>query len=382
MEKGAFEKLREEFPVAKRYIYLDHAGIAPMSTRVELAIEKFLKESTETAAFTYPEWMQQLQTVRDSCAQILNAGSHEIAFVRSTSHGLSLVAEGLSWHENDNVIIYEKEFPSNIYPWEHLRRKGIEVRRVRSKQGRISMKDIEEMLDEKTRLVSLSSVQFTNGFRIDLNSVGNLCRKRGILFCVDAIQSIGVIPMDVKSCHIDFLAADAHKWMLGPEGIGIFFCREQLIKKLDPPLVGWKSVKNEYNFEMPEYELKDTAQRFEEGSLNLMSIFGMGAAIGLLNEVGIDVVEACVQELGDVIIEEAEKRDFEIMTPRERSERGGSITIKGKFDPGSIRDILRERKIMVNIRGGGIRISPHFYNQKEEILRLFREIDQIRSIGH
>jgi len=207
-----------------------------------------------------------------------------------------------------------------------------------------------------------------------LKKVGDLCRKKNILFCVDAIQSLGVIPMDVKECSIDFLSADGHKWLLGPEGIGIFYCRKELIEHIHPPLLGWKSVQNEFDFDHPALSLKTNAQRFEEGSMNLLGVFGLGAAILLLSEIGIDAIEERVLGLGDMIIREAERKRCSLLTPKARKARGGNITIAGNFDPAKTRDGLRERGIMVNARGGGLRISPHFYNTEEEIVTLFKAL--------
>ena len=223
MDNKVFESFHKEFPITEKYIYLDHAGVAPVSLRVKKAVEIFLSESTEGGAFHYPKWAQQIVDVRRACGRLINAESDEIAFVKSTSHGLSIVAEGLDWNPGDNVLIYEKEFPSNIYPWMNLKRKGVEVRAVPSRDNRIFLEDIERLIDSRTRLVTISSVQFTNGFRINLKRLGALCRARNVLFCVDPIQSLGVFPMDVKAFNIDFLSADAHKWRLGPEGIGIFY---------------------------------------------------------------------------------------------------------------------------------------------------------------
>src|ERR1700690_1043643 len=261
MDNNFFEKYRREFPVTGKYIYLDHAGVAPISLRVKIAIEKFLAASTEGGAFLYPLWAQQVGEIRPVCARLVNAGPDEIAFVRKTSHGLSIVAQGLDWRPGDNVLIYEKEFPANIYPWLNLRSRGVEVRTIPSQDGRIVMHDIELLMDARTRLLAISSVQFSNGFRIDLKKVGALCREKQVLFCVDGIQSLGIIPMDVKDCSIDFLSADAHKWLLGPEGIGIFYCRKELAEQLSPPLVGWKSVQNEFEFDRPDLLLKTNALR-------------------------------------------------------------------------------------------------------------------------
>lgn len=369
-----FESYRSEFPVTERYIYLDHSGVAPASLRVKVAIEKFLSESAEGGAFHYPAWTQRVGEIRRTCARLVNGDASEIAFVKSTSHGLSIVAEGLDWRAGDNLLVYEKEFPSNIYPWMNLQRKGVEVRFIPSRGGRVEIDDIENLIDRKTRLLAVSSVQFVNGFRIDLPRVGELCKRKNILLCVDAIQSLGVLPMDVRTFRIDFLSADAHKWLLGPEGTGIFYCRRELAERIHPPLTGWKSVQNELEFERPRFLLKSDALRFEEGSMNLPGIFGLGAAVALLLEVGIENIENRVLGLGDLIIHEAKRRRFTVLTPGAREERGGNVTFAGGFDPHEVRDRLRGRGIMVNVRGGGLRVSPHFYNTETEIERFFQAL--------
>jgi selenocysteine lyase/cysteine desulfurase len=194
---------------------------------------------------------------------------------------------------------------------------------------------------------------------------------------VDAIQSLGVIPMDVKKYKIDFLSADAHKWLLGPEGIGIFYCKEALAGQLAPPLIGWKCVKNEFGFESPDFQLKSDALRFEEGSSNVMGILGLGAALDLLMEVGIERIEERVLTLGDTIIKEAEARGHLPLTPKKKSERGGNVTFTGYFDPIRVKDALLKKGIMVNVRGGGLRVSPHFYNTEQDLERFFESLDDI-----
>jgi selenocysteine lyase/cysteine desulfurase len=291
MDDIFFESYRSEFPVVKKYLYLDHAGVAPVSLRVKGAIERFLAESTEGGAFYYPQWAQRIVEIRRACARLINAGPDEIAFVKSTSHGLSIVAEGLDWKPGDNLLIYEKEFPSNIYPWMNLKRRGVSIKFIPSRGGRMLLADVERLIDSRTRLFAVSSVQFANGFRVDLERAGELCRRKGIFFCVDAIQSLGVIPLDVEKFHVDYLSADGHKWLLGPEGVGMFYCRRGLAERLAPPLIGWKCVQNEFDFDRADFCLKTDALRFEEGSMNLMGIFGLGAAIDLLFEIGIENIQ-------------------------------------------------------------------------------------------
>ena len=376
-DKKLFEIYRDEFPVTKDYVYLDHAGVAPVSLRVKRAVEKFLSEATESGMFNYKQWMDRVEEVRRSCAILTGAEPEEIAFVKNTSQGISIVAEGLDWKEGDNLLVCEKDFPSNIYPWLNLKRKGVEIRVVPSQNERILPEDIELLIDSRTKLLTVSSVNFSSGFKIDLEVVGRLCKGKGILFFVDAIQSLGVIPMDVNEFKIDFLAADGHKWLLSPEGTGIFYCRKELAPRINPPLIGWKSIINESDYDHVDFRLKTNALRFEEGSLNVMGIYALGAAIDLLVEVGIDRIQARVIELGDLIIREAEKRDFQVRTPKSKEERGGIISIIGNFDPINVKDRLKEEGILVNVRGGAIRISPHFYNTEYEVLRLFNAIDEV-----
>src|SRR3990170_2235247 len=376
-DKKSLETYRDEFPVTKDYVYLDHAGVAPVSLRVKRALESFLNEASESGMFNYKSWMDGVQEIRKKSAILVAADPEEIAFVKNTSQGISIVAEGLDWKEGDNLLICEKDFPSNIYPWLNLKRKGVEIRVVPSQNERILLEDIELLIDSRTKLLTVSSVNFSSGFKIDLEVVGRLCKGKGILFFVDAIQSLGVIPMDVNEFKIDFLAADGLKWLLSPEGTGIFYCRKELALRINPPLIGWKSIINESDYDNIDFSLKSNALRFEEGSFNVMGIFALGAAIDLLNEVGIDRIQARVIELGDLIIREAEKRDFQVRTPKNKNERGGIVSIIGDFDPINIKDKSKEEGILVNVRGGAIRISPHFYNTEYEILRLFNAIDRV-----
>lgn len=368
---------RDEFPITKNYVFFNHAGVAPVPLRTKNAVEKFIKEALEVGLGNYTGWMDRVEEIRRSCAKLINAQKEEIAFIKNTSHGLSLVAEGIEWKEGDNLLVYEKEFPSNVYPWLNLQRKGVEIKFIPSRDGKILIEDIERLTDSKTKLLTISSVQFANGFKLDLKRVGELCRRKGIFLCVDAIQSLGVIPMNVEEFQVDFLAADGHKWLLSTEGTGIFYCRKALVEKLNPPLIGWKSTQHEYDFDHIDFRLKNNALRFEEGSLNIGGIYALGASVDLLLEVGIHRIEARVLELGDLIIRGAEKRKFKITTPRGREERGGIVSIAGDFSPIVVRDKLRELGIIVNVRGGAMRISPHFYNIEEEVQRFFDALDRI-----
>lgn len=378
-DKHLFETYRKEFPVTESAVYLDHAGVAPVPLRVKSAIDEFLAEACSKAYINYDSWMDRVEQVRSSSAGLVGAHSDEIAFVKNTSHGISIVAGGLDWREGDNVIVFEKEFPSNIYPWLDLERKGVKVKFIPSGDGIIRVKDIESLVDSRTRLVSMSSVQSVNGFMINLPELGELCRHKGVLLFVDAIQSLGAVPMNVRECNVDFLSADGHKWLLAPEGTGIFYCRKELCADLTPNLIGWKSVVNDSEFEKIDFTLKNNALRFEEGSQNVMGIYALGASLDLLFEIGIDRICQRVHELGEIVMDEAMERGFQVMTPRSRQARGGIVSFSGDFDPAALRERLMASKIIVNHRGGALRVAPHFYNTEEEILILFQSIDRLVS---
>ncbi len=381
MDEASVESYRHEFPIVETIVYLDHAGVAPIPLRVIREVDKFLEEAAGKAVMNYENWMERVEKVRALSAKLVGSEKDEIAFIKNTSHGISIVTGGLGWKRGDNVLVFEKEFPSNVYPWLDLKRKGVEVRFIPLREGRIFLDDIEGLIDGRTRLVSMSSVQSLNGFMIDLKELGALCRRKGALFFVDAIQSLGVVPMDVKEYGVDFLAADGHKWLLAPEGTGIFYCSTAHAQELNPNLIGWKSVESDYDFENIDFTLKKNALRFEEGSFNVMGITALGAALDLLFEIGIERIGERVHHLGDLIMDEAEKRGYRLRTPRGREERGGIVSFAGEFDPAALKRKLRESDIIVNNRGGALRMAPHFYNTEQEILEAFKEIDRVSVLS-
>ncbi len=379
LDPKTIEYYRSLFPITKDYIYLDHAGVAPVSTSVCGAAHDFMVESSEHGIARYEQWTGRIDEVRGRSAEITGAKDTEIAFIKNTSHGISIVASGLEWKEGDNVIVYERDFPSNIYPWLNLKSLGVELRYFKATNNRIDIKVIAGLMDSRTRVVSVTSVQSNNGFMIDLGRLGALCKRNDTLLFVDAIQSLGAVPMDVGEMGIDFMAADAHKWLLGPEGIGIFYCREELAPRIEPCLIGWKSVVGEDDFETIDLTLKDNTLRFEEGSPNIAGIYALGAALDLLLEVGVREIKTRIDGLVDVIISEVQKRGLTLISPRDANERGGIAVFRGGFDPADIRTQLQKRNIIVNTRGGALRLSPHFYNTEDEIKAVFSALDNLTS---
>ncbi len=253
----------------------------------------------------------------------------------------------------------------------------MEVRQVPLVGGRIDLNEIQKYVDAGTRLMSVSSVQFTNGYRADLKAIGELCRTNNMIFSVDAIQSLGIVPMDVGELGIDFLAADGHKWLLSPEGTGVLHCSGRIVKDIHPVLLGWKSIVNDGEYETIDFELKPNALKFEEASFNVLGIFALGASVEMLLEIGIERVCSRIQNLGDIIIEQADKRGFTIKTPKNKNERAGIISFSGNFDPAGLKDSLLTKNVIVNVRGGGLRVAPHFYNTEDDVAALFKYIDEI-----
>src|SRR5262249_29927553 len=250
-------------------------------------------------------WTQRVEEVHRLAGRLLNADPLDVAFLKNTSEGVGIVAEGFPWQPGDNMVTAAEEYPANIYPWLNLADRGVEVRLVPSRGSRVEIDDVRAALDGRTRLVSLSMVEFASGFRNDLDSLGSLCRERGIYFFVDAIQGLGVLPLDVRRTPVDFLAADGHKWLLGPEGAGLFYVRRELVEMLHPVGVGWNSVVGSLDFSRIDFRLKPHAGRWESGTLNVGGVSALGASLALLLEIGIPAVAARVLELTDHLCERA-----------------------------------------------------------------------------
>jgi selenocysteine lyase/cysteine desulfurase len=364
-----WQQLRNEFPVTKRWNYLDHAAVAPVSGPAQKAMSEWAADMAENGHVHEPGWNDRVEGVRQLAARLINAADPlDVAFVKNTSEGIGIVAEGFPWQAGDNVVIAADEYPANVYPWMNLASRGVEVRTIPSRRGRIVIDDIVALLDGRTRILSLSHVEFATGFRNDLARIGGLCRERGILFFVDAIQSLGALTVDVQQAPVDFLAADGHKWMVGPEGSGIFYIRRDLVERLHPVGVGWNSIIASRNFAQIDFRLKPHAGRWESGTLNVAGIVGLGASLKLLLDIGIDAIEKRVLELADHICERASRLRLEVFSSRAPGEQSGivSLVVPGG-PPSALVRRCREQGIVINQRAGRIRLSPHCYNTTDEI---------------
>jgi cysteine desulfurase/selenocysteine lyase len=367
--------LREQFPVTRRWAFFDHAAVAPLSAPAQRALVEYAADLAENGDVHESLWVRRVSEVRKLTARLLNADPLDVAFIKNTSEGVGIVAEGFPWQPGDNIITAAEEYPANIYPWMNLARRGVELRLVPSRGNRIAVDDIRALIDDRTRLVSLSFVEFASGFRNDLDQIGTLCRERGIFFFVDAIQGLGVFPLDVTRTPIDALAADGHKWLLAPEGAGVFWIRREWVDRLQPIGVGWHSVVNATDFSKIDFTLKPHAGRWESGTLNVPGIHALGASLELLLNLGIEAVGARVVELTDHLCERAHSAGLEVFSSRLPGEQSGivSLTAPGA-DARALVKRCKDAGIVINLRAGRLRISPHCYNSIEEIDRLVQAL--------
>ena len=370
---------RAEFPVTETYTYMNHAGVAPLSRRVQTAMIAFLEDATVNGAVNAKLWEAEAEICRGAAAQLLNANTTEIAFMKNTTQGILIAANGIDWRAGDNVVTTAVEFPANVYPWWCLKeRYGVQTQMVPERAGRIHVEDVAAAIDARTRVVTISHVEFASGFRNDIQALGEICRERDIWFVVDAIQSLGAIEVDVKSAKVDILAADGHKWLLAPEGAAIFYCADEKRERLINTNVGWASVVNPRDFLNYDLTQKPDATRFEEGSYNSVGLYGLRAAIELLLEIGITAVERHLLELTGHLIAGLEAKGYRVITPQADSERAGIVIFDSdRLTPTEIYEMLLAENIITAERGTGVRVSPHFYNTTSEIERLLEVLPDL-----
>jgi len=377
MGERNWDRTRSWFPVSDEVVYLDHAGVAPISSRAAEALGRYSVEATRWGAFHYEAFYdREIERVRTRAAKLIGATPDEIAFVKNTTEGLGIVANGIDWKRGDEIVTCDLEYPSNVYPWWGLRDRGVETVMLAGRDGRLPLEIVETALrSPRARMLALSSVEFGSGASNDLHALGEMCRERGVLFCVDAIQSLGCLPIDVASMGIDFLSADGHKWLLSVEGCGIFYCKASALELVRPRIIGWRSVADNADFDRYQTELQPNAQRFEEGTPNTSGIFALGAAIDLLLELGVPAIAQRVLSLTDRLVDGLRDRGAVLRSPRGDKQRSGivSFTMPGT-DPADTLARLRAAGISAAVRRGGVRVSPHFYNTESEIDRMVRAL--------
>lgn len=362
--------LAAEFPLDSSVIYLNHAGICPLPKRSADAIRRFVHECETQGARYYPRWMAMEARVREQLAQLIHAPSpDDVALLKNTSEGLSTVAYGFPWQAGDNVIISDEEFPSNRIVWESLGPRGVSVREVSLTTTEDPERALIDAADTRTRMIAVSAVQFVSGLRLDLVKLGALCQERDIAFCVDAIQALGAIRVDVRAAQIDFLAADAHKWLLGPEGIAVFYCAAPWRERLTLHQFGWHMRENFSDYDAREWRAAPSARRFECGSPNMLGIHALSATLDLFAEIGMETVERRVLERTEHLFDLIQAcPDLKCISDRKTERYAGIITFCSKsLTTDAAVTQLRNRGVICAARGGGIRFSPHFYTPIEQL---------------
>jgi len=369
----ADETLRHSlFPVTQKRIFLAHAGVAPLPGPTVDA----LKAEAERASFAQEgsDFMAEIEAIRRVSARLINANSDEVALLGPTSLGLNLVAHGIDWKEGDEVVCYPDDYPANVYPWQALAGKGVRVVPLRPERvGEITPELVLSALTPKTRLVALASCHFLSGFRLDYEHIGEELHRRGVLFCLDAIQSLGATTIDVR--HIDFLAADSHKWMLGPLGAGIFYVKRKNFDSLRPALIGAWNVLSPGYVAQPDIAFEPTARRYEPGALNLLALFGMKASLELILGLGVKQIEARLLDLRSFAEDRLMATGFRVMGfANRRSQKSGITTIVIENPETAVTQArkLRDNRVDVSMRQtrsglSCLRLSPHFYNTEDEI---------------
>ncbi len=366
-----WEQYRPQFPVTERLIYLNHAAVSPLSRRAAEAMQHLAQDALEYGSLHYDKWMATYQGVRDSAAALINAAPEEIALVKNTSEGVATVAMGIDWRPGDVVVAFEEEFPANFYPWKRLEARGVQVRWL-------SIFDDLDRIDraaEGARLLAISFVQYLSGYRVNLESIGEICSRRGCFFFVDAIQGMGAFPIDVRAAKIDALAADGHKWMIGPEGCGLLYVRREVQDQIEPVEFGWTNVAKYADYASRDMTLRADAGRYECGTLNTIGCYGLRAALDLLLEVGSERIAPAVQALGDQVWEGVRERGFETLGRRSPETGAGIVSFrKAGVESHVLVRKLREAGIAVAARQGWVRVAPHFYISPGEVGQM---VDQL-----
>ncbi len=362
--------IENEFNVNEDIQYLNHAAVSPWPTRTAQAIQEFAKENNTLGSLNYLQWMENEQELREQLANLINAASsNEIALLKNTSEALSVVAHGINWRSGDNVVISDQEFPSNRIVWQSLKNQGVEVRLTDLYSETSPELAIIKQIDSRTRILSISSVQYSTGLKLDLVELGKACKSHGCLFCVDAIQTVGAVDINVQQCEIDFLMADGHKWMLAPEGLALFYCRYSCIEQLELHQFGWRMIEDPNNFQQENWACAKSARRFECGSPNMLGIHALRASLSLILEIGMTQIQqkllSNVRFLFDIL---GGIPDIELITDTTDNRYAGIVTFKSKTkDHELVYQYLMKNKVMCAYRGGGIRFSPHFYTSKNSM---------------
>lgn len=366
-----WEVYRDQFPVAQNLVYLNHAAVAPLVRPAAEAMKWLADDALFHGSNHYDQWLAAYDGLRRSTARLIDGDADEIAIVKNTSEGIATVVQGIDWRSGDRIVAFEEEFPANYLPWKKLEERGV----------RITWLSIHDPLDKVdaaargARLLAISFVNYLSGHRVDLEAVGEICRTHGCFFFVDAIQGLGAFPLSVRRAHVHALAADGHKWLLGPEGCGVLYVRRDVQDQVQPVELGWTNFAHYADYSARDLTLRPDAGRYECGTLNTIGIFGLRAAIDFLLEVGVERIAPVVQDLADRIADGVLSKGYEVLAARSAHTGAGIVSFrKDGVDARQIVRILRDRNIIAAPRQGWVRVSPHFYVGTDGVDRLLREL--------
>jgi cysteine desulfurase/selenocysteine lyase len=369
------DDFRAKMPVVEKWAYFDHAGVAPLPGPTADVLIEFARDNAADGVANWNRWRTTVETARGLGAKLIGADPDEIAVIHNTTEGINFIAEGFPWHAGDNVVTLSSEFPSNLYPWLNLASRGVETRQVATDNERVDPAAVERACDSRTRVVALSWVGYMTGWRNDLAALAEICTRRKLFFFVDAIQGLGVFPLDVRHLAIDALAADGHKWLLSPEGAGLLYVRQSRLEMLRAVGVGWNSVRHSGDFTNTRFDLKTDASRYEGGSHCLAAIAGLAKSLELLVEIGQDKISQHVLEITDRLCERLARAGLPVASRREGNHRSGivSFDVPG-CDPLQLKKDCRSRGVIVNARAGRMRAAPHAYCNDDDVDRLLEAV--------
>lgn len=371
------EKIRGLFPITGNYTYLNSAAVAPLPTISVEAVKRQLRDVSENGSLNFNQWIDTKNRARAIIAQMLKVKSEQIAFMRNTSDGLSTIANGLKWQKGDNIVSFVKEFPANFHAWRRIRDAfDVELRLCSEKNGQINLDELINLIDENTKLVSISAVQYGSGFHADLERIGRAARAVDALFVVDIIQAFGVTPFDLEAQMVDAAAGASHKWLCSPEGCGILYLSDRARERIQPTLVGWISVGEPFDFEDTEQSYKPNALAWETGTGSISLFYGLEQSTKLLEESGAENIQNYLEDLTDYLCELLAGKNYEIVSSRAKNEKSQIVCIKhlGGFSPAEIAKHLEREKIIVSPRNDRVRIAPHFFNNQQDIERLIEAL--------
>jgi len=377
--RSALDLADADFPIRASYAFFNHAGTSPLPRVAAEAVAGYASEFSRHGWMSRGRWNATLQSCRRLIAGKMGCEPSEIAFCANTTAGIGFAANGINWRPGDNVVLANVEYPANVYPWWAQQHRGVTLKFVQDRGGRLRLEDYFDAIDGRTRAVAVSHVQFATGCRIDLEALGEFCEKRGVLLVVDAIQSLGALPVNVRTARVAALACGSHKWLLSPLGLGIFYCRKDLCERLRVWAPGAESVVRKPGTYLDyRLDLREGAGRFEAGSLNLAAICGLEAVLRMMESIGEQRIERRIRSLTDHLCRGLQERGCELVSSRAEGEWSGIVVFSHPKCPArDVVDALARRQVIVALREGRVRVSPHFYNTEDEIERLLRAVDQL-----